>query len=71
MAPRRPNYHQQRGDRDRTKQQKKQERLQRREDDAQKRREERDMLLGPGAEAEAPAAETTEIMEKTDGQEEG
>ena len=54
MAPRPPNYRQQRGDRDRAKQQKKQERLQRREDEAQRRREERDALLGP-AEPSPPA----------------
>ena len=55
MGFRPPNYRQQRGDRDRAKQQKKQERLQRRADDALKRREERDALLG---QADAPR-ETT------------
>ncbi|MEJ0012646.1 MAG: hypothetical protein WDM94_08460 [Bauldia sp.] len=34
----RPNYNQQRGDRDRAKEQKKKERLQRREEDARKRK---------------------------------
>jgi hypothetical protein len=47
MAPRPPNYRQQRGDRDRAKQQKKRERLERRGADAQRRREEREALLGP------------------------
>lgn len=42
-----PNYRQQRGDRDRAKDQKKAERLLRREEDAQKRKAERDGLLGP------------------------
>ncbi len=59
MGFRPPNYRQQRGDRDRAKQQKKQERLQRREDEAQKRREERDALLGPHADAEAPPPPAT------------
>jgi len=58
MAPRPPNYRQQRGDRDRVKQQKKQERLQRREDDAQRRKEERDALLGPGSGPHAPDSNT-------------
>jgi hypothetical protein len=59
MAFRPPNYRQQRGDRDRAKQQKKQERLQRRADDAQKRREERDALLGPAASADSPPHDAT------------
>lgn len=41
MAPRPPNYQQQRGDRDRAKAQKKQERLRQREEDAARRRAER------------------------------
>jgi hypothetical protein len=44
----RPNYQQQRGDRNRAKEEKKRERLQRREEDAQRRKSERDGLLGPG-----------------------
>ena len=44
MAPRPPNYQQQRGDRNRAKEQKKQERLQRRTEDAQKRKAEREGL---------------------------
>ncbi len=58
MARRPPNYRQQRGDRDRAKQQKKQERLQRREDDAQRRREERDPLLGPDESDPTPPSDT-------------
>jgi hypothetical protein len=45
----RPNYHQQRGDRDRAKAQKKQEKLQRRDEAAAQRRAERD---------EAPAVDS-------------
>jgi hypothetical protein len=41
----RPNYQQQRGDRNRVKEQKKQERLRRRTEDAEKRKAERDGLL--------------------------
>lgn len=59
MAPRPPNYRQQRGDRNRAKQQKKQERLRRREEDAQKRREEREALLGPASPPDAQPSETT------------
>ena len=44
--PRPPNYGQQRGDRNRAKEQKKMERLQRREEDAAKRKAERERLLG-------------------------
>jgi hypothetical protein len=51
-----PNYHQQRGDRDRAKAQKKQERLQRRDEAAAKRRAERDDV--PAVDGEAtPDAE--------------
>jgi hypothetical protein len=57
MAFRPPNYRQQRGDRERAKDQKKRERLERREADAQRRREERDALLGPDANSAAPAPE--------------
>lgn len=61
MAPRPPNYGQQRGDRDRAKEQKKRERLARRDEDARKRKAERDGLLsGHSAEdtSEAPPKET-------------
>jgi hypothetical protein len=51
----RVNYNQQRGDRERAKQQKKKERLARRDEDAQKRRAEREGL-GGSADA-APEAE--------------
>ena len=54
----RPNYQQQRGDRNRAKEQKKKERLERREEDAQKRKAERDGLLAPGAAPGAPASES-------------
>ena len=53
----RPNYQQQRGDRNRAKEQKKKERLERREEDSAKRKAERDGLLGPGDDAGVPAAE--------------
>jgi hypothetical protein len=59
MAFRPPNYRQQRGDRDRAKEQKKRERLERREADAQKRREERDGLAGPEAGISEPATTET------------
>jgi hypothetical protein len=66
MGRRPPNYRQQRGDRDRVKEQKKQERLQRREDDAQKRREERDALLGPDSPAEPdPTPESDTLSSDT------
>ena len=55
--PFRPNYQQQRGDRNRAKEQKKQERLARREEDALRRKAERDGLLTPAPEADAPAPE--------------
>jgi hypothetical protein len=51
MAPRPPNYRQQRNDRDRAKEQKKHEKLRKREEDAAKRRAER----GEAEPAEAPA----------------
>jgi hypothetical protein len=47
----RPNYQQQRGDRNRAKEQKKQERLRRRTEDAEKRKAERDGLLRRDSEA--------------------
>ncbi len=51
----RPNYNQQRGDRNRAKEQKKKERLDRREEDARKRKAEQDELLrGPSSGPEAP-----------------
>jgi hypothetical protein len=59
----RPNYSQQRGDRDRAKEQKKKERLERREEEAKKRKAERDDLIQPPASApDAPrtGAEETE-----------
>jgi hypothetical protein len=55
MGFRPPNYRQQRGDRERAKEQKRKERLERREADAQKRRAERDALLGPSSDAPPPA----------------
>jgi hypothetical protein len=58
MAFRRPNYNQQRGDRERIKERKKQERLERREADAEKRRAERGSLLGPDAGRDAPSQQT-------------
>jgi hypothetical protein len=58
MGFRPPNYRQQRGDRDRAKDQKRKERLERREADAQKRRAEREALLGNDSQPEAPAPET-------------
>src|SRR3989304_3746306 len=51
-----PNYRQQRGERDRAKEQKKRERLRRREEDAEKRKAERDGLLSPNPDpAAAPS----------------
>jgi hypothetical protein len=47
MAPRPPNYNQERNDRNRAKDRKKQERLQRRTEDAEKRKAERERLLPP------------------------
>jgi hypothetical protein len=55
-----PNYRQQRGDRDRAKEQKKKERLERREEDARRRKAERDALLGPDAAASAQEIPETE-----------
>jgi hypothetical protein len=59
MGFRPPNYHQQRGDRDRAKERKKQERLERREQDARERKAERERLLGqsPAAPASEPSSE--------------
>jgi hypothetical protein len=56
----RPNYRQQRGDRDRAKEQKKQERLQRRTEDAERRKAERDGLLRRQPGEEHPAADSPE-----------
>jgi hypothetical protein len=53
----RPNYSQQRGDRERAKQQKRQERLQRRAEGSEKRKAERDALLRPEGETLAPASD--------------
>ncbi len=50
-----PNYQQQRGDRNRAKEQKKRERLERREEDARKRKSERDGLLERRREPMTPA----------------
>lgn len=51
----RPNYNQQRADRDRAKAQKKKDRLARREEDSQKRKAEQDGLLrGPSPDGAAP-----------------
>ena len=58
MGFRPPNYSQQRGDRERAKDQKRKERIERREADAQKRRAERDALLG--VEPDAAEAVTSE-----------
>ena len=55
-----PNYQQQRGDRNRAKEQKKQERLRRRTEDAEKRKAEREGLISPGGEAPAPPSDTPE-----------
>lgn len=58
MAFRPPNYRQQRGDRDRAKQQKRKERLARREADAEQRRAEREALLGADSGRDAQSTET-------------
>ena len=50
----RPNYQQQRGDRNRAKDEKKRERLARREEEALKRKAERDGLLTPPVDGELP-----------------
>lgn len=50
----RPNYQQQRGDRNRAKDEKKRERLARREEEALKRKAERDGLLTPAIDGELP-----------------
>ena len=55
----RVNYNQQRGDRNRAKEQKKKERLARREEDAQKRKAERDGLLSGSDDAAEPGAPDT------------
>jgi len=47
MAPRRPNYNQERSDRDRSKERKKLARLQRRTEDAEKRKAEREGVAVP------------------------
>ena len=49
-----PNYQQQRGDRNRAKEQKKQERLRRRTEDAEKRKAERAGDVQPDGETAAP-----------------
>jgi hypothetical protein len=57
--PFKPNYQQQRGDRDRAKAQKKKERLQRREEDAAKRRTSREDAGGTEAVDTPPAPEAS------------
>jgi hypothetical protein len=52
----RPNYSQQRGDRERAKQQKRQERLQRRAEGSEKRKAEREAVLGPEKETTTSAS---------------
>jgi len=59
----RVNYNQQRGDRNRAKEQKKKERLARREEDAQKRKAERDGLLSGSDDSAAPAPDTLKESE--------
>ena len=59
----RPNYNQQRGDRDRAKEQKKKERLARREEDARKRKAEGDT---PGA--ASPDSEATPPVDPVEGE---
>ena len=56
-----PNYQQQRGDRNRAKEQKKQERLRRRTEDAERRKAEREGASLPDGEAVVP-----ETPEETD-----
>jgi hypothetical protein len=53
-----PNYQQQRGDRNRAKEEKKKERLARREEDAQRRKAERGDLPDAPAAADDPPKET-------------
>jgi hypothetical protein len=52
----RVNYNQQRGDRDRAKEQKKKERLERREEDAKKRKAEREDILRGPSESDPPSS---------------
>jgi hypothetical protein len=56
--PSRPNYNQQRNDRDRAKQQKQQEKLRRREDESARRKAGRMPTDGAEAEVQTPAPET-------------
>ena len=58
----RPNYQQQRGDRNRAKEQKKQERLRRRTEDAEKRKAEREGIMPEGDPA-LPTGETPQDSE--------
>jgi hypothetical protein len=67
MGFRPPNYRQQRGDRDRAKDQKRKERLERREADAQKRRAEREALIA--GEPEQQATGTPEAAPQSERQE--
>ena len=57
----RPNYHQERSERNRAKDQKKKERLQRRTEDAEKRKAERDGLLRRDGDPAAPSDTPPEV----------
>jgi hypothetical protein len=65
MGFRPPNYGQQRGDRNRIKEQKRRQRLERREEDARKRKAERESL-GIGSDAQLPdlPPETSDVPQK-------
>jgi hypothetical protein len=56
----RPNYQQQRGERNRAKQLKKQERLRRREEETARRKAGREGPGDPGSDADAPATDAPE-----------
>lgn len=61
--PFRPNYSQQRNDRNRAKEQKKQERLQRREEGSRKRKAEQESVRDPNADAASPGPGANEESE--------
>ena len=61
MAPRPPNYQQERNERNRAKEQKKKERLQRRTEDAERRKAERDGLLGSDPNAAVSSGAPEEV----------
>ena len=61
MAPRPPNYQQERNERNRAKDQKKKDRLLRRTEDADKRKAERDGLLRPDQNPGVPSDTPTEV----------